>query len=178
LVKAAMVHLSGLFPFSAPFVQVLDVARGMVANNGQPASDGLERDTQALGQAFLTFYASASTSLVELSLHGPRFTTTASAKPVASRLARQQAATRSRVTNLRHETVVLGEFERQVLRLLDGTRDTAALQASLADLVARGDLAVEQDGQPIHDNGKLGAALATALGEQLPRLARQALLVS
>lgn len=45
----------------------------------------------------------------------------------ASPLARVQADKGGRVTNLRHELVHLGAFERQLLRLLDRTRTRADL---------------------------------------------------
>src|SRR5205823_754429 len=65
LVKAAMLHLAEAWPRAVPFAELRDAAR---ARLGGPAKPDPVADTQALGQALLTFYASASTSLVELSL--------------------------------------------------------------------------------------------------------------
>jgi SAM-dependent methyltransferase len=54
-------------------------------------------------------------------------------RPVASPLARWQATHRDHVTNLRHEAVRIGDAAaRQVLTLLDGSRDRDALVDALA----------------------------------------------
>ena len=64
LVKAAMTHLAERWPRAVPFTELRDTARarlsGGAAGQGQAAAD-----TQVLGQALLTFYASASTSLAK-----------------------------------------------------------------------------------------------------------------
>ncbi len=178
LIKAAMVFLSERWPEATPFGQVVDEARRRVRAEGADDRSSRDADVQALGQALLTFYASASTSLAELSLHPVRFSVKVSERPRASLLARRQAETRPRVTNLRHETVFLGEFERQVLRHLDGQRDRADLRVVLAEQVAAGDLTVEKDGQPVQDQGQVQELLAEALEKQLPVFARNSLLVS
>jgi methyltransferase-like protein len=175
LVKAAMLHLAEAWPRAVPFVELRAAARARL--NGQAPPDAVA-DAQALGQALLTFYASASTSLVELSLCPPRLATQVSERPAASPLARHQAATRHRVTNLRHETVELGAFERQLLALLDGSRDRGALRQELVERAGRGELVLEQDGQPVKDAGGRQQVLGQALDAQLPHLARSGLLVA
>ena len=77
--------------------------------------------------AVLSFYASASTSMVELWLHPPAFTTAVAEKPVASPLARRLVAQGNRVTNLRQEALYVNEPGRQVVRRLDGSHDRWAL---------------------------------------------------
>jgi hypothetical protein len=52
--------------------------------------------------------------------------------PVASPLARHQAAAGPYVTNLRHETVSLSEWHRRVLCLLDGCNTRTDLLERLA----------------------------------------------
>ena len=62
----------------------------------------------------------------------PALAGTASERPVASALARLQAAEGMRVTTLLHTSVEVGdELGRRLIRLLDGTRDRAALTAEL-----------------------------------------------
>ena len=53
-------------------------------------------------------------------------------RPIASPLARLQAATGEQVTDLRHGSSDLSELDRTILRLLDGTRDRADLREELA----------------------------------------------
>ncbi|MBW4437952.1 MAG: methyltransferase regulatory domain-containing protein [Pleurocapsa minor GSE-CHR-MK-17-07R] len=52
-------------------------------------------------------------------------------KPVASRLARYQAATTPFVTNQKHERVTLDTTARALIQLLDGAHDTEALIAAM-----------------------------------------------
>jgi methyltransferase-like protein len=63
----------------------------------------------------------------------PRLVKTIGARPVASKLARWQAGNGRVIHNQRHKTVrTLGNFDRQLLALLDGSRDLAGLQSQLA----------------------------------------------
>ena len=69
---------------------------------------------------------------MELHSWAPEIATAASERPVASALARLQAAEGTRVTNLRHASVdVPDELGRRLITLLDGTRDRAALLREL-----------------------------------------------
>jgi methyltransferase-like protein len=176
LVKAAVVHLAGRWPHAVPFTSLRDTARSRLSGSGKADAAQVATDTQVLGQALLTFYASASTSLVELSLCPPRLPEAISERPTASSLARVQAASKSWVTNLRHEQVWLGEFERQLLRLLDGNRDLAVLLPALAELVEQGELTVEEQGQAVRETGRLTELLGQAIERQLPLFQRNALL--
>ena len=80
----------------------------------------LDQVGRSLGMSLLRLYLSSR--LVELHTTPPAFTSAVSDRPVASPLARLQAIEASEVTNLRHETVRLGEAERVLLAHLDGTR--------------------------------------------------------
>jgi methyltransferase-like protein len=160
-----------------------------------------ERDPQALGFAALADAASdrlgrqlADDALAEILLSGyragilrlhvqpPRFALAVSERPLASPLSRLQAQEQSQVANLRHQVTELSPLEQQVLVLLDGTRDRAALAEALLQKVRSGALAV--------DGGKRAAAdadadepllrqkLAKQIESTLATLARCALLVS
>ena len=172
LLKAALVCLARAWPRAVPFAEVLTetcsclAAAGVEPPAGAAAADGL---AEALLQCFLV-------GLIEVQLHAPRFVPRVSERPVACPLARLQAADGERVTNLRHRMVLLGGFERQILGLLDGSRDRAAVLDALADAVMSGDVALEQDGQPVKDRAQACAMMAAAVGPTLDQLARQALL--
>lgn len=203
LVKAAMVHLKGVWPQTVPFDELLAAARARLASEGNQAPENdpaasrgrpppdagrnqgadaprspTNDDTQALGRYLLTAYASTGTGLVELHLCPPRFAAAVSERPAASPLARLQAETGNVVTNLRHEPVQLGEFERQLLRHLDGSRDHAALADAMAALVARGDLVVEEQGRPVDSTAKVARAATQGVEQLLLRLAQRALLTA
>jgi methyltransferase-like protein len=84
-----------------------------------------------------------------------------------------------RVTSLRGESVTLDEFHRQVLRLLDGTRNRAALGEALTAMCRRGELLLHREGPdkaPVRDEAELRELLGPALAKTLENLARKALL--
>jgi SAM-dependent methyltransferase len=86
-------------------------------------------DDDAVCQALLRAYA---INLVQLHVWAPALAAAPSERPVASALARLQAARGTRVTNLRHASVeVPDELGRRLITLLDGTRDRAALLREL-----------------------------------------------
>ncbi|MCI0377193.1 MAG: class I SAM-dependent methyltransferase [Gemmataceae bacterium] len=198
IVKAAMLVLGEAWPRALRFEELLEKARVRLvfqgADVGQdsvavessehrrgtgtesyPTKQGIDEET--LGQSLLTFYAQASTSLLELWQCPPKFATDISERPTASALARLQAETKNRVTTLRHESATLGEFERRLLCLLEGTRDRDALVRDLSALVHKGLLTVEKDGQPVRAT-ELADVLCEAVERQLAVLAKSALLLT
>ena len=69
---------------------------------------------------------------MQLHVWAPALATTPSERPVASALARLQAAEGTRITNLRHSSVdVPDALGRRLITLLDGTRDRDALLREL-----------------------------------------------
>jgi methyltransferase-like protein len=188
LAKACMVYLAEVWPKAVPFETLRAEARArldgaacasceaaaQVARAG-PGPDTAAQDRQVLGAHLL--YCYTSSGLVELWLQPPRFTTEVTGQPIASPLARLQAEAGVSVTNLRHEVVRLGEAERHLLRLLDGSRDRAGLHTALMDLLTRGVLVVKESGQPVADPARVGDLVNTIMGNSLAHLAREALLV-
>jgi methyltransferase-like protein len=172
IMKAAMRELAAAWPRALPFEDLRAAARARLGQGGTAA------DAQQLGQGLLRCYTSAATNLVELHRCPPQFTLEPGERPCASPLARLQAAQGGEVTNLRHETVRLADFDRHLLRHLDGRRDRAALLDALEGLAARGELQVQQDGKPVRERPRVWECLGQGLEQQLPALARQALFVS
>jgi SAM-dependent methyltransferase len=83
----------------------------------------------AVREALLQAYAM---HVVQLHVWAPALATEPSERPVASALARLQAARGTRLTNLLHASVeVPDELGRRLITLLDGTRDRAALLREL-----------------------------------------------
>jgi SAM-dependent methyltransferase len=86
-------------------------------------------DDPAVAETLRRAYAA---NLVHLHVWAPPLVTAAGERPRASALARLQAAAGTRVTTLLHTSVEVGdELGRRLIRLLDGTRDRAALAAEL-----------------------------------------------
>jgi Predicted methyltransferase regulatory domain/PKMT, C-terminal winged helix domain len=100
--------------------------------------------------------------IVTLHVQPPQLVAEAGPKPRASPLARLEARTRDTVTNLVHTRVALPDANaRQLLALLDGTRDRAALAAAMTV-------------PALHNDRNAAARFVT---HALPQFARLALLV-
>jgi SAM-dependent methyltransferase len=107
--KAALVRLGEAWPRALPVAALGDDA--------------------AVAEALLQAYA---VNLVQLHVWAPPLAAEPAERPVASALARWQAARGPRITNLWHRTVeVPDELGRRLITLLDGTRDRGALLRAL-----------------------------------------------
>ncbi len=174
LVKAAFQYLAEIWPQSVTFDDLLNTARSRLAPVLIQGGETHARQAQTLGADILTSYTA---NLVELHVHKADFATHVSDRPMADALAREQARTDGRVTNRRHEAITLDEFNRHVLRLLDGTRNREGILDGLAVLVADGTLVVQQEGKQIKEGESLKKILAEALDKSLQTMAKAALLV-
>jgi len=179
--KAALLHLSEIWPQAISFAELLDCAYARLAQTA-PEATTRAQDTQLLGANLLKGYA-YSGRLIELRTWTPRFAAQVSERPVASPWARYQLQTGPEVTNLYHVRAELKGIAQYVLGHLDGTHDRDDLLAGLEESVAAGTLIL----QPIADDAAKAAApdgievrhiLAEELDEALQGLARAALLVA
>src|SRR5262249_30496908 len=128
IVKAAFLCLSQAWPRTLSFDQLLNQSRRQLDAQQQTAQHGATPEVGfILAKALLTAYAGGSDNLIELWLRPPTFATTVSDRPVASPLARLQATSGAVVSSLRHQTVTLNEFDRQLLPYLDGSRTRSAM---------------------------------------------------
>jgi methyltransferase-like protein/cyclopropane fatty-acyl-phospholipid synthase-like methyltransferase len=168
LLKAALLLLCEAWPAAVAFEPLWAAA---VRRAGTGAGDTRPEE---LAQALLDLYLS---NMVVLHVYMPDFVLEPGERPLASPLARLQAATRSRVTNRLHMLIELEGVDRAVLRCLDGSRDRAALVGALADTVADGRVELRQDGRLLREPGEVRALLGQALGPTLRRLALSALLI-
>jgi trans-aconitate methyltransferase len=113
LIKRALVRLGEAWPHPVPVATLI----------------GSDDGADALCNTLLRAYAA---NLVQLHVWAPELATAPSERPVASALARLQAAEGTRITNLRHASVdVPDALGRRLITLLDGTRDRAALLREL-----------------------------------------------
>jgi hypothetical protein len=140
LAKAAILHAGRLWPHAVRFPDLLEAAR---ARTGRAASSvPLDEDSNWLSGMLLRLFAA---NFVELHLCPPVFAGHASDRPLVSALARAQAQCGSTVTNLRHASVEIeDEAARQLLFLLDGTRDRPQLLAELRKRAHPGEITEEQ----------------------------------
>jgi methyltransferase-like protein/trans-aconitate methyltransferase len=171
--KAALLHLSQCWPHSVSFAELLTATRRLAQS--EATQDSEQQDSTALCDLLLRAYAAG---VVELHVWAPHLVTNISDRPIASPVARLQGRRGKRVTTLRHSGLELSdENSRDLLALLDGTRDFGTLVDSLAGLVQAGKAQVRRDGEPVTEPEQVRAIIASELPLALERLARSALLV-
>jgi methyltransferase-like protein/predicted O-methyltransferase YrrM len=166
--KAALVALFEGWPRPFAFDELWSAVRGRIGDAPE------EQGRAMLARSLVHLYLSG---LVGLHTHLAPFTLSPGDRPRATGLARLQARTGARVTNLRHKTSELEVFDRAVLSLCDGGRDRAAMVEALAAMVAAGDLGLKRDGRELADGAEVRAALREGLEESLARLGRSLLLL-
>lgn len=171
LVKMALAHLGAMWP---QFVTFEDLMR-LVQNESHDIA-GHENVRQKLAEALLQAHLRGS---IEIHAYCPRFVTTVTERPLASALARLQLQKGMPISTLRHQTVKIeGALSRNLLLLLDGTRDRSALLKELATMVKSGTAAIPGDGGPIHDLELALQELSQGLEKNLNELARLGLLIA
>ncbi|MEP6997896.1 MAG: class I SAM-dependent methyltransferase [Betaproteobacteria bacterium] len=149
--KAAMAVLAKHWPAPIPFSDLCAIAAARIGLTGDV--DDAQRTTLA-SDVLKSFCVGAA----ELHAVGPAFVIETGARPLASAVARLQAARGNHVTNMRHEVVALDNNDRRLLQLIDGSSAPETIAARAFP-------------------GQAAAAASATLGEALSRLARQALIV-
>jgi methyltransferase-like protein/cyclopropane fatty-acyl-phospholipid synthase-like methyltransferase len=172
ITKAAMSMLALRWPQTMPFAELCAGARARLGGDAASNAATAAQDAATLGPELLRL---AGAGIVELRIGHPQFTLQVREKPAVYALARRNAKDGPAVTNLRHEAVLLDEFNRHVVLLADGTRDRAALIDELARLVASGALAIKQQEKDVTDPAAVRAVMTQALDSNLGGLARAAL---
>lgn len=125
-VKVVLYEMSQAWPGSMGFDDLLDRARSVAPLLNREDAEAMLREV------LLRMHVPG---LLEPSVVPYRYPARPTARPVASRLARHQIRFGTRVTSLRHRLVEIdNDTGRQLLPLLDGSRDVAALQAELTAL--------------------------------------------
>lgn len=175
LLKAAMLELRAAWPRPIQFQELLHLARGRLYPGAQVIdAERATNDARNLARPLLRCYA---TTHVDLHAEPPQVAYAIPELPATSRLVRYQATQTGPVTNMLHEMVQLGDFERQVVKLLDGTRDKSAVIETLAQLVFDKTLVVHEKGKPVSDPDQVRFILGKVLEDAIPSLARKNLLL-
>jgi len=117
-----------------------------------------------------------SARVVELHTWQADFVTKASERPQVTKLAAYFIAQgKNIVANQRHEAVSLNAVEQQLVGFLDGSKDRAAMEEHLFDLVQRGKLTANRDGSIITNPDQVRAILDAALDAALEKMASASL---
>lgn len=169
--KAALLHLVEMSPRAVSFNALLTEARKRL---------GIERITPDDAEILATNLLQAFTyslRLMELHTYAPAFVMDISKRPVASPLARLQAQSFPKVTNLRHERVDLDGLSQYVLRYLNGSNDRKAIFNSVVKKVEDGSIRIHQSGTVADNADSAREVLERELEPTLHWLARAALLI-
>ncbi len=128
LSKAAFLELGAIWPRWVRVTDLLAAARARLSAAGGRSATA-EDETRLLRFLFGAFGA----NMTHLRSTPCPFVTEISERPRASALARLQARTLTKVTNLRHESVRLEDpLVRTFLGLLDGTHDRMTIASEMA----------------------------------------------
>jgi methyltransferase-like protein/2-polyprenyl-3-methyl-5-hydroxy-6-metoxy-1,4-benzoquinol methylase len=173
LMKAAMLQLIEHWPRTVAFPALCTAAAARVDPAPVRSAEQVRADKELLGGIILKGYYTSD--LLELHAGPVDFCVKVNERPVASPLARLQAARQAIVTNLRHDAVSLSDIQRHVLKNLDGQHDRAGLVDVLAGLISQGSLVIQQDGQ---DPARATAALEQSVESALAELAKRAVLIA
>jgi methyltransferase-like protein/2-polyprenyl-3-methyl-5-hydroxy-6-metoxy-1,4-benzoquinol methylase len=177
LAKRAFQLLGDIWPQPLPFPELLDRVRAKLKAGTGPDPEAPDEDALELGKTILQSYAAG---LAELHVHLPHYAQQVSERPAASRLARWQAQHGNFVTSLYHGSMAVEDaLGRQMLFLLDGTRDRAGLLEELLAFVKTHAANETPDGQPVvGDAEQTRVFLAAELEKNLAKLARMGLLTT
>ncbi len=173
IVKATLAYLHETSPRALSFDELHDAVRARLEGARdieRVADDKLRRDIAVLlGHCVWS-------RLVKPQVHLMTINTVVGERPVASPVARYQAKSSDRVTNLRHEQIALDPLERRLLPLLDGQRDRATLVDILAGMAETEQIPIALDGRPVQDEEALRSILGERLDASLTRMASLALI--
>ncbi|MFO1413392.1 MAG: methyltransferase regulatory domain-containing protein [Burkholderiales bacterium] len=175
ITKAAMLILHERWPLGMYFEDLCLAARARLDNASVvSATPPLQADdARILGADLIECFAAG---IVEILLEPWPVGTLAGAAPRVSRLVRYQAERGHEVTNLRHESLGIDEFNRQLIGLLDGTRSRDELVDAMVDKVNTKILAIQREGKTVTDAAEVRALITKAVDENVAQLARVGLL--
>src|SRR5215469_10353210 len=174
LFAAALDFLSAQYPCSVPFEQLLQAASAAAGRDANAANASNGRD--GLAEALLTAYRAG---FLFLNTYPPEVVNRVTERPVSSKLAQLQLANDHFATNQLHLSREFPDpFARQLVSLLNGTRDQNTLTDELVGFV-------KSTGGPVYENGVVltnPADIPDAIGRRLPEalasLARLGMLVA
>lgn len=175
LTKAALTVLRANWPRALDLETLFKKAVEQMQNEPSLRGKPVQGNPDVIAGDLLQGYTA---SVVEFHTWQGDYVIKAGEKPEASELARYQSRESTSVVNLRHEQLTLDPLGQRLLRVLDGTRDRAALVSHLSDLIKDGAMNIRQDDQPVTDPKQIQATLEQDVERRLAYLARVALLTA
>ena len=178
IAKAALAYLGEIYPSSVRFEDLLLNSYRRL-NRAIEASDlswQNSEEPRALAEVIIRAYGAG---VVQLRLHEPKFSRTPGERPMVSWLARLQSQQGPLVTSLLNNSVRFEDvLSRQLLSLLDGTRDRKMLLEELGRLLDENRLASSAPTVLSEEREKTMSIVADQLEEHLSMLGRLGFLLA
>ncbi|HAF13957.1 MAG TPA: hypothetical protein DHU55_02310 [Blastocatellia bacterium] len=166
LAKAALFYLTQIYPRAVSFEELVTQAQVLAGANRTT----FKEDSATIADILLRTYA---VGLIELHIYEPVYTIAPTMLPIASPIARLQLKQQHVVTTLLHKSIRLeDELARQLLSLLDGSRDRDSLVQELRRII--------DSNSKVNNSEKdlLLATLPSKLEEKLAELGKLGLLLA
>jgi methyltransferase-like protein/ubiquinone/menaquinone biosynthesis C-methylase UbiE len=169
LSKVALAYLGSIWTTSIRFDELMDHSRKILEEKGVTSADWeIERKTSCA-----VLFELYTAGLVELHFHKPNFTREISEFPIASELVRWQLSKGDSVTTANITDVKVDDsFFKNLLLMLDGTRNRLDIKKELRQKISSGELS------DVGEKGDLLRDLHTMLNENLKQIADLGLLVA
>ncbi|MBV8586149.1 MAG: methyltransferase regulatory domain-containing protein [Verrucomicrobia bacterium] len=174
LMSAALKYICSEWPCTVPFAATLDRARSSACIGTSLSS--FDDDAAGLAEAVLRAYEDG---LIQLHTGVRPVANKVSEHPVSSPLARFQLKRSELATSQLHKFVRLKDpLGRQLVQLLDGTRNQEAIIDGLLASIASGQTELYENGAPLTDPHLASETVKRRLPEVLRALMREGLLVA
>jgi methyltransferase-like protein len=159
LAMAVVEHMSNQWPRPITIDELHTACVQRFASSGYFGESLNDLSADDIASTLMEIFASG---VLDFCVHPPTVANQVSSRPLATALARLQAASGGTVTNLRHENVKLDELSRYLVALLDSKHDLALLSDKVRTAIAKGELTVPQSNPPV-DLANLDGLVGNAL---------------
>jgi len=146
LLKASLLVMQKAWPSSMPTMEILEKASAMLGLKLPTDAQALGQLVYQLGQMMVTAYTSMPIGSVEITTRPIPGITAISPKPKLFGFIANQAATLGAVTNIRHQIIRVGDFEKAIINYLDGTHDQDSIVKALLELVKNQTITIQENG--------------------------------
>jgi methyltransferase-like protein/2-polyprenyl-3-methyl-5-hydroxy-6-metoxy-1,4-benzoquinol methylase len=173
LIAAALKYLCEQWPCAVTFDLVLENVRTATTDKNRVSTG--EAESTSLANALTAAYKAG---FVELHVIPPRLVNRVSERPTSSRLARFQLQRGDSTANQLHQPVKFSDsLSRQLVLLLDGSRDRETIARELTEFVRSGHGEIPGSGSAV-DPDELTSGGSRKVEEGLKTLARGAMLIA
>ncbi len=155
--QLAIEALTNAFPGSLTLDQIIAAMELDVAANGERVTVNRQQTSTTLMQWVLAGY-------IDFRFQKDRLQVTGAKTPKVCSWARSQARAGRHITNLRHELILVSDVERQIILLLDGSRDIQSIASEIAARIRSGLIKVESEALQV---GKKARELPLRVAEEM-----------